>query len=184
LAKAYELWEKYRSVNAGEAADLIDMGLLEQILRGKVESPLAATIASIILLRAGRYELLHDWLENLASSFPGPDGPVLRAEQLMRQARTGASPLRAAYWLSQLPNRRLPETAETMSFLTTQLETLLRRADLGEVRKLLEQVQAGMTEALRYLRSGGLFVTYAGPNITPDIARFSKPAGPIVAPPP
>jgi hypothetical protein len=179
LAKAYELWEKYRSATALEAADSIDMVVLEQALKLKLESPLAATIAGIILLRAGRYDLLHDWLENLAQWFPDhSDGPVLRAEQLLRQQRTGASPLRAAYWLSQLVNRRLPQTAETMSFLVVQLETLLRRSDLGDIQKALEQVRGGMTEALRYLRSGGLFVTYAGQTITPDVARFSQQAVP------
>jgi len=175
LARAYELWEKYRSATALEAADSIDMVVLEQVLKAKIESPLAATIAGIILLRAGRYDLLHDWLENLANWFPDPDGPVLRAEQLLQQ-RTGASPLRAAYWLSQLLSRRLPQTAETMSLLTVQLEILLRRSDLGDIKQPLEQVRAAMTEALRYLRSGGLFVTYAGKTITPGVARFSQQA--------
>jgi len=82
------MWEKYSSDNAVAAADEMDALFLEEVLRGKRESPLAATIAGLVLLRARRWDKLHDWLRNLANWFPHlPDGPVLWVEQLMRQPK-------------------------------------------------------------------------------------------------
>jgi hypothetical protein len=175
LGNAYRLWERYRTVSALDAAQSADMTVLEEVLRAKLESPLAATIAAIVLLRAGRDDLLHDWLQNLSNWFPNnPDGPVLEAERLIRQARRGASVLRAAHWIKLLTNRGLPRTAETISFLTTQLELLLDRRDIGDDRLSLEQVQSGLQNALRYLRSSGLFAIYAGKDVNPEITRFNQ----------
>jgi hypothetical protein len=87
------LWKKYELVNVAEAvaaaAAAADMLMLEQILKSKVESPLSAVVAALVLLRARRWERLHNWLRNAANWDPYfPDGPILWVEQLLRQSNS------------------------------------------------------------------------------------------------
>jgi hypothetical protein len=60
--------------------------LLEQTLSDKRRSPLAAAIATTVLLRCNALDYLHDWPRNLADWFPWlPDGAILWAETLVRR---------------------------------------------------------------------------------------------------
>ena len=59
---------------------------LEDALREKRLSPLAAALASTVLLRGNALDHLHDWPRNLANWFKWlPDGPILWAETLLRR---------------------------------------------------------------------------------------------------
>ena len=70
--------------NAGIAAR--EFFELEAALLVKGISPLAAAVASTVLLRCGALDYLHDWPRNLANWFEWlPDGPVLWAETLLRR---------------------------------------------------------------------------------------------------
>src|SRR5712691_486186 len=63
LGEAARLWEQYRAVSVAEAvASMKGMRELELTLMGKVQSPLAATAAAVVLIRAQQWDLLHDWL--------------------------------------------------------------------------------------------------------------------------
>jgi len=84
------LWEIQRRETlsdlgqAGTAAR--DLAVLEQALDEKMRSPVAAAIASSILLRSGALDQLHDWPRNLANWFTWlPDGALLWAETLLRR---------------------------------------------------------------------------------------------------
>jgi hypothetical protein len=81
------MWRTYQDRNAIASVQDLDLRLLEDALQGKVANPLAAAIAGLVLLRARRFDLLHDrWLRNLSDWLPDlPDGAVLWAEQLRLQ---------------------------------------------------------------------------------------------------
>jgi hypothetical protein len=68
---------------AGMAAG--DLVLMESALAEKLKSPVAAAIATTVLLRCGGLGKLHDWPRNLANWFQLPDGPLLWAETLLRR---------------------------------------------------------------------------------------------------
>jgi hypothetical protein len=67
LGAAAELWQRYHMADVGEAVNAFELSVLERMVYEKLDSPLAATVAALILLRANRLDLLHDWLRNLAN---------------------------------------------------------------------------------------------------------------------
>jgi hypothetical protein len=91
---AQRIWEGLWHVQVVEAlSDLGRAGMaagqfveMEDVLREKLESPVAAAIAATVLLRCGGLDYLHDWPRNLANWIEWlPDGPVLWAETLLRR---------------------------------------------------------------------------------------------------
>ena len=79
---------------AGRAA--VQLDILENALRQKFQSPVAAAIAAALLLRVGALDHLHDWPRNLANRFKWlPDGPILWAETLLRRSEKAAAVLAA-----------------------------------------------------------------------------------------
>jgi hypothetical protein len=81
LGAAAELWQRYRMADVGEAVNAFEISVLERMVCERLDSsPLAATVAALILLRANRLDLLHNWLHNLANWFDEQsDGPALWA---------------------------------------------------------------------------------------------------------
>ncbi|EGV28446.1 hypothetical protein ThidrDRAFT_3742 [Thiorhodococcus drewsii AZ1] len=166
LGEAARLWERYRTADVESAIGGLDLDALREQVLEKRASPLAATVAALVLLRANRLDLVGDWLANLADGFPLlPDGAVLRAEQLMRQRTDREQAIAAAAEsLCRLDERGLPFTSEAMSYAAALAERL------GRVQHLLpealhgrfERVRARLAEALVYFRPGGLFTAYAG----------------------
>jgi hypothetical protein len=167
LSEAARLWQRYRTADVGEAVNAFETSQLEQMVQLKLESPLAATVASLILLRANRLSLLHDWVRNLANWFEArPDGTALWAEQVMRQQPRGIEAVltEAAAYLTQLLWRGLPHTSEGLAYAARLCDTLRR---LGEhlpelARTRLEQLEAHFQTALVSFSPGGLFTTYSG----------------------
>lgn len=196
LNQATQLWEKYNSATAAVAADEADAHFLEDVLRGKRRSPLAASIAGLVLLRAGRWDKLHDWLRNLANWFPQlPDGPVLWIEQLMRQPKGAieevepidlSQPINEAVsYLEMLRTRGLPFTIEAMGYAARQTETFLKFGQLNsQQRANLEELQQRLYTALRYFRSGGMFTVLAGREgeISPALVERWLPDTPTAPP--
>ncbi len=161
------LWQRYRTADVGEAVEAFETSALEQMVQLKLESPLAATVASLILLRANRLPLLHDWVRNLANWFEvRPDGAVLWAEQVMRQQLRGvdAAMTEAAAYLTQLLWRGLPYTSEGLAYAAWLCATL-RRLSVhlpDDSRTRLEQLGEHFQTALVSFSPGGLFTTYSG----------------------
>jgi hypothetical protein len=112
LGAAAELWQRYRMADVGEAVNAFELSVLERMVSERLDSsPLAATVAALILLRANRLDLLHNWLRNLANWFDErPDGPALWAEQVLRQQPRGidAAIAEAAEYLGLLVELGLP----------------------------------------------------------------------------
>ena len=185
-------WQRYRNADFGEAVSTVlgsgltreigdvsknfnekvadgvstdDIDHLTNMVREKLRSPLAATVASIILLRANRFDVTHDWMRNLAIWFPErPDGPVLWAEQVFRKEKDRDKAItEAASYLVMLTDRGLPQTSECFAYAVSLTERLLRLdrvpSDLG---RRLKELNEQLTQALVTFRPGGLFTAFAG----------------------
>jgi len=167
LGVAATLWQRYRTADVGEAVSAFEMSTLEVMVREKLESPLAATVAALILLRANRLALLHDWVRNLANWFEiRPDGAALWAEQVLRQQPRGPELAlsEASEYLTFLLRRGLPHTSEGLSY-AARLCTALRHPGARvppALQTQLDQLYEHLQTALTYFRPGGLFTTYAG----------------------
>lgn len=164
LGEMARLWEKYRDISVVEAVENMDMGRAKEALFGKHQSPLAATVAGIILLRAHRLDLLRDWLRNLTNFFPDrPDAPVLWVEQLLQQPSNQNSSADVVSYLLKLSDRGLPQTAEAFGYAVRQVEAVLQSEglDISQTREL-ESLQQKLRQALPFFRTGGLFSTFVG----------------------
>ncbi len=163
--QAAELWRTYASADVGAAVGEFEAGALRGMVRQKLLSPLTATIAALVLLRANRLDLVADWLRNLADWFPDlPDGAVLWAEQVLRQEPDRAQAVRlATVSLVRLNERGLPFTAEGFSYAASLVERL-RRTELmpDELRERFEMLAERIDQALVWFRPNGLFAAYAG----------------------
>ena len=166
LGLAATLWEKYRAFDIAGATNEDDIKQLEQALFGKMQSPLAATIAGVMLLRARRYELLRDWLRNLAEKFPErPDGPVLWEEHMLRTDVERTVPGNVFDTVLELTTRGLPHTAEAFGYAVRQVGELLQFAKPEPaVRQRLEALQERLTKAMRFFRDTGLCSVFIGPS--------------------
>ncbi len=156
------MWRTYQDRNAIASVQDLDLRLLEDALQGKVANPLAAAIARLVLLRARRFDLLHDrWLRNLSDWFPDlPDGAVLWAEQLRLQGGRdrGRSAAERLEYLARLEEQGLPRLAEVLPMARRHLAELAG-VDGARVQPLVSCIG----DALRFLRPGGLFAVFAGP---------------------
>lgn len=164
LRQAALLWDAYRKGNVHDVAHSGAMDQLENMLRSKMTSPLAATIAGLILLRAGAYGRMHHWPRNLANRFSYPDGSVIWAEQLLRTPPlTEAARAEAETFTVQAAHRGLPVTSEAVGYLSAQLhpDTLGAEAEW-------------LARRLPWFQSGGLFTVLMGP---PDAVTYGLALG-------
>ena len=155
LGDAARLAQRYKRATFGDAPSVSDARQLMEIVMYKTQSPLAATIAALVLTRTPRTTLPLDWLRNLAGTGPHlihesfarrPDGPVLLVEHLLRETGkttraanpsaqgTRALPLRTTHpvlgeeivsALLSLETRGLPHTGDALTYLMRQLGELL-----------------------------------------------------------
>ena len=141
-----ELWERYEVTTAHDALGRKDERLLENRLQTKRESPLAATVAAIVLLRANRWNRLHDWLRNLANWFPEiPDAAVLWVEQRLRTNESLDSD--DMLLLMSSIERGLPRTAEAVGYLKRQLRQLISDDEVVK-EPLPDHVKSNLKHAL------------------------------------
>ncbi|HEX2078563.1 MAG TPA: caspase family protein [Longimicrobium sp.] len=182
LGEMARLWEKYRDLRLREVVSALDARVFEEALRSKLQSPLAAEIAGLFLLRGRKYDRLHDWLGNLAAWHPRrTDGPVLWAEHL-RQARASRGvPADQVEQLLEVARRGLPHTAEAVAYLGEQLDEVLRFGELPrqEERTVLTGLHERVSRAMAHFLTGGLFAVYAGPvgSITPELVAGEGVSG-------
>lgn len=162
LWQAAVLWARYRWASPAAAAEGQDVVYLRNLVADKRDSPLAATIAALVLLRVQRLDVIEDWLGNLARWFPAlPDAVVLRAEQLLRENQEDAAMLS----LARLSERGLPFTAEGFGYAVQQVEALQRSTDVATANgATLEAMRGWLGNALRSFRPGGLMSVLAMPS--------------------
>jgi|GEM_PF-2173541 len=180
MQEAAKLWNRYRGNDISKDGTPAEFGLLERLLFGKCESPLAATVAALLLLRSRRFDLMHDWLGNLANWFPDrPDGWVIWVEQLLRAKQDEGLDLAINGFLN-LEHLDLPLTAEALGHAARQVGELLAFAfppseswteDQLKKHKALKRLQVRLNRALAMLRPGGFCAVFFGPKeaISPDL---------------
>lgn len=160
------IWDTYETHNVAVAAGDVDLALMEEVLQGKMKSPLSAAAAGVILLRARRFDLLHDtWLRNLSDWFPDhPDGAVLWAEQVRLTGRPEGEAVETRLdHLGRLTDRGLPRLSELLPTAWRHLAELEEEGlDPAWRQPLLERVVG----AVRYQRPGGTFAVFSsGPGV-------------------
>src|SRR3984893_15006707 len=156
LVDAARIWERLRALNAAAAAELIQTSRTtspfdelpragnsvtatvgrpedfyresERALAGKVASPLGAAVAGLVLLKANRFGLMHDWARNVGNWFPWiPDGVVLWTEQRLRMTARDPLPDGLGSWfVSKLCRRSLPFMAECLDMASDILRDITR----------------------------------------------------------
>jgi len=182
LGMAARLWAQYEEIGPISAAKRRDLKALEQHLRHKTESPLAALVAATVLLRARAWSRLHDWLRNHAKLFPWiPDSLVLWNEQLILQGVTDERELAAN--LIKFGQRGLPYTSTAFSIGVRQVRDLLEANRATRLQGLdaptldaLAKLEQKFAHALKYYRPGGLFAVFAGPDkeVTRSLVKASS----------
>lgn len=169
LGKTAMLWDIYNEESAHEALRQVQQifevhaDALEDLLLNKVLSPLAATVAGTILVRARRWDKLHNWLRNLANLAPEiPDGAVLWAEQCLRQPDSPSHNEALSYFL-RLRSSSLPFLAEPTGYALRQAEDFLKDPAFEASRDQIKGIHKRLMRAVGMFRPGGLFATFAGP---------------------
>ncbi|MGO8503796.1 caspase family protein [Rhizobium leguminosarum] len=183
LGKAARMWDKMRALSATEAAkQMRRRGFaadVERMLEYKMDSPLAATVGAMILLKANRLDLMHDWTRNLANWFPTlSDGVVLWVEQCRRTAMNGKLDERLLEWfVEEMSTRSLPSTADCFG-IAADLLLDIQRGRL-RVEKKTSRKAAAIAErfdaVMPYFRETGLFCSYAAWPETLDLAANIGP---------
>lgn len=181
LNRAAELWRRYRRVHAADAAsaiiDATDAAAAQETVRRKTaypDSPLAAVVAALLLLRTGQAGRLNDWLGNLTTWFPWlPDAPVLWAEQQIRLGANAATdPLDAFLLLADRP--ALPFTVEAFGYALAMGQVFTETVPDTDPRAApVRRLHARLAGASALVRTGGLFLTLAGPapDVVPALVR-------------
>jgi len=193
LGEAANLWSLYRLQDARAACEWFlasgNPRMAIDILDDKMASPLGATVATILLIRArkfllqrqdllGKFPYLQagsdkwDWIGNLARYFPYlPDGTVFWNEVLWdgtsSQIPDRKIPATVAQNFQSLTSLNLPYTLEAHGYLTSQIEDAKQDSGIMAPPDLTQRVK----KASRFLLPTGLFATFSGPAtvIRPDL---------------
>jgi hypothetical protein len=137
----------------------------EEVLADKLRAPLAAAVATVLLLKCNRFDLMHDWARNVGNWFPTiPDGVVVWTDQLRRMAVGRPLPPDLLPWfVHELSRRSLPFTADGFG-LAADLVTDIVRGRLqtdAATRDAARELGARIDAAAPYFRDTGLFGTFA-----------------------
>jgi hypothetical protein len=154
------------------AKEIADLQILDEALRQKRRSPIAAAFAANFLLRAGGLEHLHDWPKNLSDWFPEmADGAILWAETILRREGedTGGEPvwqpLEALEYFLKISNRGVPLLSNTLHLAIRQAarwRPLLQLDSLhGADKQALGRAIGYIDRAAHYALSGPGFARFA-----------------------
>jgi hypothetical protein len=152
-------------VSMGQAlTDAFEQG--EQTLKLKMRAPLAAAVATVLLLKGNQFDRMHDWPRNLANWFPIiPDGVVLWTEQCRRMAAgTSLDPKLLPWFVRELSRRSLPFTAYGFGLAADLTSDIVRgrlKTD-DATRKAASALMNRLDAAAPYFRDTGLFCTFTG----------------------
>jgi hypothetical protein len=178
LSYAATLWRRYTTEHVAAAVQESEAKELRTVIENKIKSPLAATIAALVLLRANRLDRLPQrWLRNLANWFPRlPDGAVLFAERRLREKQTTKKGAKlalqeAAAHLLMVRDRGIPRTSEVFDYAVSLVGRLKDAKELGaRVREGLNELDNYLDNAFALYRTGGLFSSFSGlsADLDPD----------------
>jgi hypothetical protein len=178
LSYAATVWRRYVTEHVAAAVQESEANALRDVIEEKIRSPLAATIAALVLLRANRLDRLPlQWLRNLATWFPQlPDGAVLLAERRLREMQTTKRETRlalqeAAAYLLMVRDRGIPRTSETFDYAVSLVARLKHAKELApRVRRDLNELESYLDNAMAFYRTGDLFISFSGlpADLDPD----------------
>ena len=187
LDSAAKMWKLYNEASAREAEESFRSVIpqnadhLQELVRHKYYSPFAATIAASILVRAGQWDKLKDWVRNLANIKPYiPDAQILWIEQCMRQRKAEASLAESIRHFLRLKLLPLPYLAETLGHALRQADDLVAVADLSRSDKVtIREIRERLRTAVTVFRTGGMFATFGGPRsrVSPGIVEPPRTDG-------
>ena len=170
-----------RLEDSGAVAELeIAFQMGEDFLADKLREPLAAVVATLMLLKGNRFDLMHGWARNVGNWFRWiPDGVVLWIEQYRRMAGGRSLDPDLMRWLvRELSCRSLPFTADGFG-LAADIATDIARGRLKTdraTRDAAKALVARIERASPYFRDTGLFCTFAGwPEDWDPIATLGPP---------
>jgi hypothetical protein len=179
LGRAAKIWHKYRGIYTDKESLPEEHFLLKDALSENVRSPLAATMAALLLLRRRQPELLHNWSSSFWNWFPTrPDLCAISAERLL-QTEQDKKLDEASDWLLQLDRRGLPHTAEALGHAVRQVREMLefgftepiQNDEQQKRNKGLKKLQKRLNRALSVFRPGGLCTVFIGTKsaVTPEL---------------
>jgi hypothetical protein len=169
-------WEQLRARDPLAAARRIEVSGMpealtqvfrqgEEALKLKLRAPLAAAVATVILLKGNQFDRMHDWARNLANWFPTiPDGVVLWTEQCRRMAAgTPLDPELIPWFVRGLSRRSLPFTADGFGLAADLVSDVVRgRLKTDDATRTVARALANRLDAAApYFRDTGLFCTFA-----------------------
>jgi hypothetical protein len=161
---------------AQQAADAIDSPQFEaeELLREKINDPIAAAVGAYALLRFADLERLHDWTENLCNWFEWfPDGASIVGEHFARLGRH-TDALNAFVSLAQ---RGIPLFTDGFSFTLDRLRLYLET----ETMQISPATRASAERILETLKRLASFVELGQPilTISGDPLELLQPGGPV-----
>jgi Caspase domain len=170
LSYAVATWRRYKTEHVAAAVKESESKALRAVIEKKIESPLAAIIASLVLLRANRLDRVPQrWLRNLARWFPQlPDGAILFAELRLREKpatkeEAGRAVREAALYLSMVLDRGIPCTSEAFDYAVSLVGRLKEAKELAApVRERLKKLDYCLNNVFGFYRTGGLFTAFSG----------------------
>jgi len=170
LGIAARLWSNYTDLSVfSEVQDLPIARLVEETLRKKNQSPLAAEIALLILLKARRFDLIHDWDSNLANLASNSDGAVLALRRLLRDPNASKSRLEMLRYIQLIYQKGMPTLSESYDTIFDTLEYVasstnsapISSASDSHVLRLIELEISKLQGWLQPFRSKpGLFASF------------------------
>jgi hypothetical protein len=175
LGLVARLWRSYTIAHVAAAVRDSEARELRRVIENKIDSPLGATVAALVLLRANRLERLPlAWLMNLSNWFVKlPDGPILYAERRLRDKRKNKNDRSIAFKeaadvLLLVTDRGIPRTSEAFEYGMGLARRLKDREELGlGVREKLHELERRLSNAFAVYRTGGLFSSFSG--LTADL---------------
>ena len=171
LATADELWRSYAAASPVDAynrifsqlqipTDQIDTAMV--ILYDKWESPIAATVGSMILLRGGGTREFGDWQENLAHRVAFSSDAAIFVLQRMIQTDT-FNEAEAQRCVDDIVKLGLPFTSEAFAYLANISDALLQRFPGDATAAAFAHV----AEFNRFSKPGTLFLAVAATDDSP-----------------
>ncbi|KRR24087.1 hypothetical protein CQ14_15215 [Bradyrhizobium lablabi] len=170
LGLVARLWRTYTTTHVAAAVKESEARELRNVIENKIDSPLGATVAALVLLRANRLDRLSlAWLRNLANWFIElPDAPILYAERRLREKQESKDDRSIAFQeaaniLLLTTDRGIPRTSEAFEYGMGLARRLKDREELGlGVREKLHELERRLGNAFAVYRTGGLFSSFSG----------------------
>lgn len=165
VAIADKLWRSYDGVAKATAFDDVfaaadvapgNVDAAINVLYNKWDSPLAATIGSMILLRGGGDEETAQWQENLGLRVAyTSDGAIFVLQRMMQTDRFDTAVAHQS--IAQVEELGLPFTAEAFAYISNLLGPLGQLVPFAEATPTFERI----AEFNAFTRPGSLFLAVA-----------------------